>query len=237
MGGKEMIFATENAIPDILAERKTQTRRLVKEDDWYHWEAKNDLDTAGSTDFIKGKKLIGIGKIGSLKWRIGWDYAVQTGRGKKGLEHCPRCKIFVWYEKGRYRASDGNDWSVGYYTEKNEKMCKNCLTRIVPLRIKLTGIRKERLLDISEEDAKKEVSRTKRDYLKKFYELYVNYSFNTEFEKGTIDYESALKKVKEIRKKARESLEMLSLAIVPDDPMFYWNPEIWVLDFEVKKNA
>ena len=68
-----------------------------------------------------------------IKWQVGRDYAVSPGRGKQGL----------WWRQmdtGNYQALGG---------EHRDRM----LDGWKPLRIRITGIRQERLQDISEADA------------------------------------------------------------------------------------
>ena len=74
-------------VPMILNGEKTQTRRLVKEDDWTDCQTKN-----GS---INGVWSVKTG-ITRTKWQVGRDYCVQTGRGKPGLVYCPKCKDFYY---------------------------------------------------------------------------------------------------------------------------------------------
>ena len=81
--------------------------------------------------------------------------------------------------------------------------CNGILT---PLRIKITSIPKERLLDITEEDAKKEGFKNRQAFLYAFFKLQL---------KG--------------RKKT------VSLHEFFNGKMPNFNPEVWVINFEVKK--
>ncbi len=118
-----------------------------------------------------------------LRWQVGRDYAVQLGRGKHGLFYCKNCT------KGD---------------------CEDAFSHVAaqtPLRIKITSIRKERLLDISEEDAKKEGFKDRQDFFLAFCKI-------------------AEKQIKE-NSDRKENPLYVSLC--------RWNPEVWVLDFEVLK--
>lgn len=177
-----MMFLPKIYEPRDIAEMicdgvKTQTRRLVKE------------GKIGIFNIHDGK--FRVESNGRIKWQVGRDYAVQLGRGKPGLWYCPKCKntevCYYWNSKRLCRAC---------YTKMkiwNNRRVKHFTMK--PLRNKITSIRKERLLDISEEDAKKEGFKDKYDFLRAFL-------------KANNMYEEGMK--------------------VP-------NPEVWVLDFEVKK--
>ena len=165
-----MIFATDNAVEDILAGRKTQTRRLVKENE-------NTWKKCGSCS-----KFWAVKKNNKIKWQVGRDYAVQVGRGKPRLWYCPKCKSM------QHIAST-------YQFDKFNYFCwKHHIAE--PLRIRITGIRKERLKEISEDDAKKEGFENR-------------YRFWQAFDKIN-------------RYNTKEDAD-------------FPNPEVWVLDFEVKK--
>jgi hypothetical protein len=112
-----MIFS-EKSIEGLLSGSKTQTRRLVKEKDFIE-----------AIDITKKVKL-----SGRIKWQVGRDYAVQTGRGKKGL--------MINYVSG--------------FVKEFEDVRGSEMDTSKPLRVVVTGIRKEKLLDISLEDAKRE---------------------------------------------------------------------------------
>jgi hypothetical protein len=135
-----MIFQKES-IEAILAGRKTMTRRLVKEGEylktgefayngWYDYEKNNE------------KELIRVVKNKRVKWQVGRKYAVCPGRGKSQRWYCPDCKFNIINGKEMYDKFKG-------------VQCK-CGTMMKPLFVEVTGIRKEKLLDITEEDAKRE---------------------------------------------------------------------------------
>ncbi len=60
----------------VLAGKKTQTRRQVKEGQWLDW----DYDCHGEDGF----PIAVMEKSDRPKWRLWETYAVQPGRGKKG---------------------------------------------------------------------------------------------------------------------------------------------------------
>lgn len=188
-----MIFATENAVEDILANKKTQTRRLVKEKDMDYglWDSK--IPTVFTN---KGK----------IKWQVGKDYAVQLGRGKHGLLYIPHSKIL-------HSPSD-----CDYCKDAGKQ---NCVPPAgnhgwMPLRIKITGIRKERLLDITEEDAKKEGFKAET-----FYSAYLAAKDNFLIKIGQLYGHSW-----------RAGFKCFCGS---DGSADDWNPEVWVLEFEVKQ--
>lgn len=163
----------------ILDGRKCQTRRIVKEGELKVWLCQKETTikmNKGKT-FQEGQIHTGNAKV---KWQVGRDYAVQLGRGKPCIHWCDACKEL-------------HPILLGHASDKS-----------YPLRIKLTGICKERLLDISEEDAKKEGFENKDAFLNCFLKLY--------------------KKTKPIY-----------VGSIKIDVPVGWNPEVWVLDFEVKK--
>ena len=130
-------------------------------------------------------------KKGKVKWRVGRDYSVCLGQGKAGLWYCPKCKnygVVCFWHKWWCRLQQGAK----------------------PLRIVLTGISKQRLLDISAEDVKKEgFKKTKVKLTSETVELPARTNFLNAI-KNTYD-----KKFSDIWAKK-------------------WNPEVWVLSFSVK---
>lgn len=64
----------------VLDETKTQTRRIVKDDE-YTW-----TDPLGNITEV-------VGKHHRLKWQVGKNYAIQSGRGKKSLGRIKLKKI------------------------------------------------------------------------------------------------------------------------------------------------
>jgi len=167
-----MIFATDGAVDKILSGEKTQTRRLVKEGECIFWnEDLNKIEAVNKiVKYSKDKKLKRLKMV--KKWQVGRDYAVQTGRGKSGVWYCPKCKNSYGFDKSRKIIQTSDFW----YSLKRKKItptislfCYECKkSQIKPLRIVIKSIRKECLLDISDEDAKKEGYKERSDFLKDF---------------------------------------------------------------------
>jgi len=74
----------------VLDGSKTQTRRLVKEDD-YTWV--NPIASLATSDLIYTEICGGWPKRNYLKWAVGRTYAVQPGRGKKAVGRIRMTKI------------------------------------------------------------------------------------------------------------------------------------------------
>lgn len=85
------------------------------------------------------------------KWQVGKNYAVQAKRGGKGLWYCQKCK----------------DSIQNPYVDSK----KGCNGKISPLRVVVKSIRKERFLDISEEDAKMEGYKNRAKFIEGFWEV------------------------------------------------------------------
>lgn len=175
-------------IGKIPNEEKVETRRLVKEG-----ESGFNNKTGEFFAFDSPPQMKGVGilesyvsrKDGKIKWIVGQDYSVQPGRGKPGALYCPECiNGKMNFEHGR---------------------TMNC--NLKPLRILINYIGKEKLLDITEEGAKREGFESKRAFLIYFYTLY--------------------KDRKEVRTRWPFCFSL-------DDGKELWNPDVWVLGFEVK---
>lgn len=163
----------------IADKAKTETRRLVKENQKIEYFPDGRI-----------KKVLEKDKKGKwrTKWKVGQDYAVQAGRGKKGLSYCLKCR------------TPHNHTRV---------YCKDCLAFSIPLRIKILEIRKEKLLDISQEDAIAEGFEDKDEFLAYFYEINKNNS------------------------NAKKSLKKWFDSKIENATG--WNPLVWVLKFKVKE--
>ena len=141
-----MLFKQELA-ELILTGKKTQTRRPVK---------------AGEVLRVKESPFGGVDPLavmqnGRTKIRVGGDYAVQYKYGKPmrwWTEHVGR-KLISWeqYEKAVVYAKKGHE--VKYLNE-------NSLWK--PMRIRVTDIRRENVLDISHVDAVAEGFRSSRGF-------------------------------------------------------------------------
>lgn len=160
----------------ILSGEKTQTRRLVKEGE-YEDCFDDDLIFIAKGNLNKYK----------IKWQVGKKYAVCV-KGEP-IWYCPKCP----------------------YVMKPDLMFKvhqvtcYCGELTKPLIIELTEIRKEKLLDITEEDAKKEGFKSKDHFIDGFILIY----------KG---------------KKVFDNLTKIFGHIVN-----YWNPWVWVIEYKVIK--
>lgn len=197
---------------------KTQTRRLVKEGE----SLVLTTDKKSLKEYNEGKEIsnpdpqtwseVRTNK-GKIKWRVGQDYSVQPGRGKKGVWWIPKKK--KWY----YSPLDSVDKKGGWrpYYHYNFPHGKVKFNRVddcfefkefypkVPLRIRITSIRKEKLLEITELEAEKEGFKNKAYFVDYIYHLY-----------GKL-------------KKDEDLLWMIMKG------KKQWNPEVWVLGFEVVK--
>ena len=118
-----MIFRPEHII-QIINGTKWQTRRIAKANETF--AGFNDESVITNADVVYGTVR--------LKWTVGRDYAVQPGRGKRG----------VWYD-----SKTGEFYEVEDYNHKTLLFAKKCL----PLRIKILDIGREELRDIAVMDA------------------------------------------------------------------------------------
>ncbi len=192
-----MIFQKES-IEAILDGRKTMTRRIVKE---------------GELEFQEPCRVETF--LGRVKWRVGKKYAVCPGRGKPQIWYCPKCKRLLdmnWYKTGfdNIECNNATCFKKGIY-----------ITHFVPLFIELVSIRKEKLLDITEEDAKKEGFESKGHFLLKFCEI------------NKMEYEwiSSPELVAKATGLSRFEKDLLCLPEVPSFKVNK-NPDVWVLNFK-----
>lgn len=222
-----MIFS-EKSIRDILNNNKNQTRRLVKKGEIAVGFPITELGGESKgiekvMKYTKGKRNVKEDEDYSpsiTKWAVGKSYAVQADRGKKGkgLWYCPNCKHIIKeiqvHVGKRFECACENTYSltitrqmvdaISYYKKIfNLEMKRN---NWKPLRIKITGIKKERLLDISEEDAKQEGYRSKSEFVVNFYRI------------NNLKYDLVLEENKK--------LNILETIIVRE------NPEVWVLSIK-----
>lgn len=172
-----MIFK-EELIRKIIDKSKSQTRRLVKENENKWVTSPNMMTHYPATIIIK--KVFSNNRT---KYQVGKSYPVQPS-GKKGVWYCPNCK--------------------GIPGDKIHCGSKHW---IKALRIRITEIRKEKLLDITEKDAKKEGFHDKYDFLEYIHKLY--------------------------NKLGRHPSLMSKVMALYKDKPDRWNPDVWVLSFSV----
>lgn len=173
-----MIFS-EKSIRDILDNKKTMTRRLAKKgEDWIETIGESNIVGVGEKEYIaesgiRYHKLI-------TKWRVGKSYAVQNGRGKKGLYYCNKCKKIVKKAKGLddtlYSYCDCVDKRLvmsGKFLFNSGKSLDFWFNKNgwKPLRIKITGIKKEKLMSMPFKDLAKEGYDDLLEYLGEFCRL------------------------------------------------------------------
>jgi len=118
-------------IDEILSGAKTQTRRVVKPGEGMY-EASLALMAAGN-----------------VKWAVGKTYAVVPKRAQRTVLWTRLLSGFVW-------ESPGDRLIGGKYWPADERAQYLTSAGYRPLRIRITAIRRERLQDISEADAKAE---------------------------------------------------------------------------------
>ena len=192
-----MIFS-EDSIKKIVSGEKVQTRRLVKEGEngwtWSYWVKGKGYNVKGMKP---SKGIEAVGKNKRVKWQVGSKYSVCSGRGKPQVWFCPNCR----------KLRQDIDCAMNGVGKLH---CTACLseeetveTELIPLFIEITGIRKEKLLDISEADAEKEGFDCKGDF-------YLTYS--------------------QINKKVFEKY-CQSKDLTYSNKNEYWSPEVWVIDF------
>ena len=145
-----MIF---KQIDEILSGQKTQTRRVVKPGEFVYQHGNQNPD--GPSAILSVSTLVDSPEKHAfterIKWAVGRTYAVVPKRGKPG----------VWWKvsDGIPYAKSPIDWSIKAGFEDFYPV--NILNGMIhdgwqPLRIRITAIRRERLQDISEADAKAE---------------------------------------------------------------------------------
>jgi len=178
-GGANIMNFTKEEVEKILLGEKTQCRCLVKEGEKFYLE-EFTLTASPLTTVINMN--------GGVKWQVGKDYSVQAKRGGKGLWYCPKCKIY------------------GEQIREVYGMCEhNCEAK---LRVKVKSIRKERILDISEADAKKEGYKNCINFVENF---------------AGLNAKHLPKEIKNLNGMIYPSLKKLEL----------WNPFVWVLEFSI----
>jgi hypothetical protein len=183
-----MIFQKES-IEAILAGRKTMTRRLVKEGEFLHEIYLCGKDITSVIKDLKNRNKKG-NIVSRYKWQVGRKYAVCPGRGK------PQ----VW--------TDGKDFVS--FIDNNEKLTISFKKLgFKPLFVEVTGIRKEKLLYLTEEDAKREGFLTKAHFIETFY------------------------KINKIKYKTLVDEKLSKFLNQPESFIAKKNPEVWVISFKV----
>lgn len=198
-------------IEKIIRDEKTQTRRLVKPGQGKKVKVNNkeyihqNVPIGPGTDlFIPGEEIIEVfSKNEKIKWRVGQDYAVQPGRGKKGVLHCGNktCNFFEAVPKKLDYSKEGYG-------------CWDCGELLKPFRIRITKIRREKLCDISEADAKAEGFKNKDEFIRYVLKLY--------WKKLPVEVIQLCNDVIDQEYRVRNAFAALD-----------WNPEVWVLNFKV----
>jgi hypothetical protein len=135
---------------------KTQTRRLATDSapffmmadrDWYDIA---DYDEVRQTYAAMGRDTLDVREVHTssrwLKWRVGCERAVQPGRGKPSV---------MW--DGANPASAEAFMGTARYGGSGAAWKAECVADgLIPARIRITGIRLERLQDMTEKDARAE---------------------------------------------------------------------------------
>ena len=149
-----MIFSKES-IQAILENRKSQTRRLVKEGEYA-----NDINSYQINAVCRFRKK---DSLMIAKWQVGKEYAIQPKRGAGCIGKCHACgALSYWVHK------KGEQFPKQYFL--TEKKC-DCLCSWNPVKIRITSIRQENLNNISETDAKREGFKNKWSFLWAFCEI------------------------------------------------------------------
>jgi hypothetical protein len=156
-----MLFKKE-MIEQILAGKKTMTRRLVKETEAIGLDVEGVIKVE-SWEKWNQDKLMWHGKS-RIKWQVGKKYAVCPGRAKKKIEYCPKCRTICHDTFALTRAP----YRV---IEKTTGLCYDCRNEIIPLFIELVEIKKEKLSDITKTDSIKEGFNSRSEFMHKFFQI------------------------------------------------------------------
>lgn len=168
---------TQEMIEAIVENRKSQTRRLVNKGEEFNTESGH-----GPVNAV-------VNRLSErVKWRVGQDYAVQDESGK-AIWWCPKCKQLLTIKPVKNSLTKTEELSCQCHkgVRSHPKFRYNKTTKKwLPkhfgwqlLRFRIKKICQERLLDITEENAKaegfKKISkdRTCRDeFLNYFWKLF-----------------------------------------------------------------
>lgn len=202
---RPLMFKPE-MIPKIIDGSKVQTRRLVKEGEFGVCPA-NCNYTDDNLELVAKKtngKVVYDEK--KIKYKVGDTFAVTTGRGKPAIHYCPELPKKEWQEGEDCKVCHDSIYYCPYIQKRPA------------LRPTLTAIRREKLFDITEEEGRKEGFNTK------------GYNHKWEF----LKYFCRINKHKipaKVKKNWDHWKELESGDFITCCP---WNPEVWVLEFEVK---
>ena len=212
-------------IEKIAKGEKTQTRRLVK---------LKDIFQIGGAVKVWDEEP---GKI-KTKWQIGKDYAVQSGRGKKGVYFCSKCKAIDVIEPHCF---------TGILRDEDAKICFRCgigkTGRYLgfPLRIRITKIEKQKLHEISIQEATKEGFEPKdekridldtKETMSRY--LSARWMFLFYFAKLNLKHQWS---IGDNNKTIFDTTETIHKVGYGKKEPKLWNPDVWVLSFEVVKHA
>jgi len=178
----DKINFNDEFVEKIITGKKIVTRRLVKEGEYL---APNNYKYEDSP---KDSWICLKNKKGIAKWQVGKEYDVCVG-GKQ-IWYCLKCNNICNIETVVCNKTD---------------MCKYDGIKTKSLKIKVTGITKEKILDITLEEAKLEGFKSKIRFIEAFAKIY--YSEMPEANKN-LKYGDVVKP---------------------------WNPFVWVIKFEVVK--
>lgn len=147
-----MRFSRE-MIEAIVEDRKSQTRRLVKPGEIASFTSKTKNTVAA---VYRGNKCVPE----NLKWRVGLEESVLDESGK-AVWWCPKCKEIIEPENSEFALS------CMYHPSCGKKF------NFKPLRFRITQICQERLLDVTEENAKAEGFKYEREFITARYNFLI----------------------------------------------------------------
>lgn len=140
-------------IDKILAGKKRQTRRPVKDEDIL-LDGRVGKQKQHIEEYIEGTPIYNQPYIDRVKWAVGNDYAVCPGHGKAGIWYA--CEpLMMWVGK------------PDHYPDAK------------PLRIRITRIRSEDVRNISAEDAVAEGFESTTEFLVTWMNFYDKPTLNT----------------------------------------------------------
>ena len=177
-----MLFK-QDLIEKIVSEEKTQTRRLVTDKHSAFTNGKIVIEYWNDKRFEYPKNC-----KSRIKWEVGKDYSVQPGRGAKGVLWCSKCK----------ETNLQTDYTTHFCDLKKTWYFEN-------LRIRITSIEKQRLLDITRDEVEKEGFKHEINFYGYFLRV------TKKHQPLSLQKANELNVLYEVRK---------------------WNPFVWVISFE-----